>query len=98
MTHEEIKDYICEQGYEDTIIFENPAYDSAFVGLTEDGNAVYNYELMAAELVKEDGMTWEEAYEFIDYNTIRALPYMGDRAPVVLYPFEEEGDVDTEDE
>jgi hypothetical protein len=89
MTHEEIKDYICECGYEDTVIFENPAYDSAFIGLSTDGNAVYNYELMIDDLVKEDGMDYEEAMEFIDYNTVRALPYMGNRAPIILYPCEE---------
>lgn len=41
---------------------------------------------MAEYLVEEDGMTPEEAYEFIDYNTIRALPYMGDMRPEICYP------------
>ena len=27
----------------------------------------------------------EEAVEFIDYNTLRAIPYMGDKAPIVVY-------------
>ena len=27
-------------------------------------------------------MSYEEASEFIDYNTVRACPYMGDRAPI----------------
>ena len=35
-------------------------------------------------LVKEDGMTEEEAIEFIEYNTIRAIPYFGPNAPIVL--------------
>lgn len=35
-------------------------------------------------LVKADGMTEEEAMEFIDYNTIRAIPYAGELAPIVL--------------
>jgi len=34
--------------------------------------------------VDEDGMTEEEAMEFIDYNTIRALPYY-ESAPIILY-------------
>ena len=27
-----------------------------------------------------------DAIEFIEYNTIRSLPYLYDRAPIVVYP------------
>lgn len=30
-------------------------------------------------------MEIEEAQEFIDYNTVRALPYMGDKRPIIVY-------------
>ena len=36
-----------------------------------------------------DGMSYEEASEFIDYNTVRACPYMGDRAPIILRSIED---------
>lgn len=36
-------------------------------------------------LVKTDGMTYEDAIEFIDYNTIRAIPYMPN-GPIILMP------------
>ena len=29
----------------------------------------------------------EDAREWIDYNTIRALPYFGSDAPVILFTF-----------
>ena len=29
-------------------------------------------------------MTYEDAMEFIDYNTIRAIPYFGSNAPIVV--------------
>ena len=45
---------------------------------------VYSYEKMVEALMAEDGMTDEEAREFIDYNTIRALPYFPN-APIVMY-------------
>lgn len=32
-----------------------------------------------------DGMNYEDAIEFINYNTIRALPFMGDMAPLIIY-------------
>ena len=35
-------------------------------------------------------MTYEDAMEFVDYNTIRALPYMGLLQPYVIYPVEDE--------
>lgn len=37
--------------------------------------------------VSESGCTDEEAIEFIDYNTIRALPYYGECAPIVVYKY-----------
>ena len=37
-------------------------------------------------LVREDGMDVDEAVEWIEYNTIRALPYAGPDAPIVMYP------------
>lgn len=61
-------------------------YASAFVGVTNDGRAVYDFDKMIKHIVKLDGMTEEEAIEWIEYNTIRSLPYFGDRAPIVLYP------------
>ena len=75
---------LCEMGYRDAVIFENPDYDSAIIGVSDDNRVVYDYDKMVECLVKEDGMEYDEAMEFIDYNTIRACPYMGDKAPIVL--------------
>lgn len=83
---EEIKEYLCEHGHEETIVFESPGYASAFVGVTEDGRAVYDFEKMVQCLQEEDGMEQIDAIEFIEYNTIRAIPYIGPFAPVVFYP------------
>ena len=77
---------ILEAGYEDVVILANYSYDSALIGVTEDGWAVYDYDKMVAWLVETEGFTEMEAIEWIDYNTIRALPYMGDRAPLIMYP------------
>lgn len=79
-----VSDALCDAGYEDAVIFRNPDFEQAFIGITEDGRAVYSYELMIASLIAE-GMDYEDAVEFIDYNTLRALPYMGYKAPVVMY-------------
>jgi hypothetical protein len=80
-----IEDYAEDNELEDMIIFENPDFRDAFIGHTTEGRAVYDHYLMVRSLMKEDGMTEEEAVEFIDYKTLRALPYMGDKAPIVVY-------------
>jgi hypothetical protein len=83
----ELKDLLNELEYKDTVVFENPSYLKAIIGLSDDGALCYQYEKMIECLMEEDGMDYEGAMEFIDYNTIRALPYassMGIR-PIVVY-------------
>ena len=62
------------------------SYDDALVGVTTDKRAVYDYDLMVQWLVEEEGFEDDiEAMEWIDYNTIRAVPYFGSTAPVIFY-------------
>lgn len=84
---EQLKDSLNELGYKDTVVLENPSYLNAIIGITDDGALCYSYEKMIECLMEEDKMEQEDAMEFIDYNTIRALPYassMGVR-PIVVY-------------
>lgn len=79
------RDFLVEIGLEESIVFENPNYDDAIIGYDEiTQRVVYDYEKMVECLINEDGMEHDEAIDFIDYNTIRACPYMGDKAPIVL--------------
>lgn len=39
--------------------------------------------------MKETNLSEEEAIDWVNYNTIRALPYMGDRAPIIMYSLED---------
>lgn len=82
---DDIREYLCINEYSEAIIFENPDYAYAFAGVSEDGRAIYSYPAMISSLIAE-GMTEEEAVEFIDYNTLRAIPYLGEKAPIILYP------------
>lgn len=75
---------LTEFGYQESIVFENPDYDNAIIGVDENGRVIYSYELMVQCLMNDDGMTYEEACEFIDYNTIRALPYV-ENSPIIAY-------------
>ena len=73
-------------GYENLILFENPDFDDAIIGTSHNGRVVYDFDKMVECLAKEENMTVEEAMDFICYNTIRSIPYMGSDAPIVLYP------------
>ena len=81
---QKLKDHIVELGYEDVTVFDSPDYVDAYIGMSDDGRAVYSFDRMVECLITEDGMTYEEAVEFIEYNTIRALPYFPN-GPIVLY-------------
>ena len=74
-----------EAGYDDIVILDSYSYDDALVGVTEDGRAVYDFDKMVAWLVETEGFTAEQAVEWVEYNTIRALPYAGPDAPIVMY-------------
>ena len=88
MNLEELKEVLRDFDMDDAVVFENPAYISAVVGRTDDGRVIYDFDKMVESLMKEDGISQEDAIDFIDYNTIRASPYMGSKAPVIMYSLE----------
>lgn len=79
---------LMDAGYDDVTYLVNYSYDDALIGVTEDGRAVYDFDKMVEWLMNEEGFTDTEAIEWIEFNTLRALPYMGDRAPIIMYSLE----------
>lgn len=78
------RDRLVEMGLEEAIVFEDPDYDSAIIGYDANSErVVYDYDKMVEHLMDE-GWDCDDAVEFIEYNTIRACPYMGERAPIVM--------------
>lgn len=80
---------IISAGFEDVVYLTNYSYDDALIGISHDNRAIYDYDKMVAWLMREASLTTLEAIEWIDYNTIRALPYMGPNAPIIMYSLEE---------
>ena len=70
---------------EDAIVFDNMSYDGSIVGVTTDGRVVYDYDQMVEELMEDENCSYEEAADWIDYNTIRGLSYAGEKAPIIMY-------------
>lgn len=85
MKDEEIEQLLLDNDLTDTAYLTGYNYYSAIIGYTDDENLVYSYEKMIEYLIKEAEMTQEEAIEWIDYNVLRAIPYMGDEKPIIVY-------------
>ena len=83
MTNEE---RILESGFEDVTYLTNFDYGEALIGITNTNQAVYDYEKMVEWLMEHEEFTEEEARDWIGYNTERALPYLGENPPLILYP------------
>ena len=79
------REKLVQFGYQDSVVYQNPDFDQAIIGVDANSNAViYDFDLMVQDMVKKDGVTQEEAAEFIQYNTIRATPYMPQPRPIIL--------------
>jgi len=76
------RERIENEGYEDVIIYDSPSYDDALIGVTSDNRAVYDYDKMVEWLITNEGMDYEEAVEFIDWNDSF---YYGEGYPIILY-------------
>lgn len=59
-------------------------FDDALIGVTTEGRAVYDYDLMIRTLISEEGMDYDEAVSWLEENTLLAIPNMGEKHPVVV--------------
>ena len=83
---EELQEYLGAQGHEETVFFEHPSFVKAITGITVSEQLIYDYELMIAAAMEEENWNVEEAVEWIEYNTLRSIPYMGQYHPIVSLP------------
>jgi hypothetical protein len=77
-----------EEMDEGTVFLEPEYLDAAIIGRTfANGHEVlvYSFQGLAEAYAEHDDMAYEAACEWVEYNTLRALPYMGEQAPVVVY-------------
>lgn len=82
MTYEEVCKYSEDQEIE-IKVFSNPSYKNSIIGISYDNRVIY--DLMIEELMEEEDLSFEDVLEFLEYNTLRALPYMGGDVPIILY-------------
>jgi hypothetical protein len=74
-------DALCD---DDTLFL--PGLEAALLGIatrcTQGPVAVYDYDALVRVFVERDGLTPEEAAEYIDFNIAGA--WVGDRTPLLL--------------
>lgn len=80
----DLKTRLVDLGFDQSIVLEQPDYIYAVEGITDDGRVAYSRSRMVLSLMIDDDMSATDAEEFIDYNTMRALPYMGELAPIII--------------
>lgn len=83
MTYDEVCKYAGDQEI-DIKVFSNPSFKNSIIGISYDNRVIYDYDIMVYDLMKEEELSYEDALEFIEYNTLRAIPYMGADAPIIL--------------
>jgi len=79
---EKNRDWIAE--YVDDSVIIASGFDSSIVGYTSDSGSIrviYDAESMAQSLV-DDGLTHEEAWEYLEFNTFCA--YVGEGTPIYM--------------
>ena len=94
MYNQKVRDAIAEIN-PDAILFDEPAYDNSIIGLSYDGCVIYDFDSMVEEFSQDNDTSVEDAIDFIEYNTIRALPYAGSMTgssctPIILDSFSTE--------
>jgi len=72
---------------EDIILIDDVDYCDALIGTTHDDRAVYDIDLMAKELMEKEGLSEDDAFDHIEFNIIRSLPYIKGKSPIIIYPF-----------
>lgn len=82
--HNEIRELLPEE----SIVFDNSSFDGSIIGYTDEGNVVYDFDKMLEEYVQDNGCSMEDAFEWITYNTMGALPYAPEPKPIVMYRLE----------
>jgi len=78
-----MKKEIEEQLHEQSIILEPQACFNDAILRVENHRIVYSYNLIVMSLMKFYTLSYMDALEWIEYNTIQSLVCMGEYAPIV---------------
>lgn len=83
------REELCEH-FGDGLLFAD-GFDSAIIGVCggfDSGRVAYSVSKMVEILFYDAGVPYEEAMEYLEFNTLGA--YVGERTPIYIYDDEEE--------
>ena len=84
-SNDSLKEWLLDQGYEESILLESPTYRNAVLGVSDDGRVIYSERIIIEDMMIDEGMDLESALDHFSYNLLRSLPYMGNMAPIILH-------------
>ena len=79
-----IRDELCNRYNEEKLLFAD-GFDNCIIGVAYDfGNlrVVYSIPKMIEALFKDAGMPYDEAMEYLEFNTLHA--WVGDQTPIYV--------------
>lgn len=77
-----IRKLLVERYPEETFLLAD-GFDTAIIGVDEQTMRVIYSVSTCIVVLKEQGMTWDEAEEYFEFNTAGA--YVGDQTPIWCY-------------
>lgn len=84
MDKEKIKELLSNADPKSLRLEPSTTFDLAIIGLTSDGRIVYSENKILLALQDVEGMDYDEALEWYEYNTARGVAYAGKKAPVII--------------
>lgn len=90
MTNEDIVERLREHFGDDEeilnqiVMFENPSYADAIIGISDDNRLIYSYDKMIEHLMIAENMSDIDAVDFIEYNTMDSLSSVSN-PPIVMH-------------
>ncbi len=76
--------------FENLLVFSEDYWIDAIIGLNEEyERVVYSYSKLVKLMCENENCSEEEAIDYIEYNTIRSLPYYKN-SPIIVYDAEVE--------
>lgn len=78
------RERVADAGYEGVLVFDDRSYDDALIGVSACGRAIYDYDRMIEGLMTHDRLDEVAAFEWVEYNTIRAAEYV-ENAPIIMH-------------
>ena len=83
-----IEDLELEDGA--VILEPQSSYNKAIIGISIDSkHLIYSYDLLLSTLI-EGGMSYDDARDWLDYNTLRSIEYMEAEYRPIIISFVEE--------